>query len=140
MGKCHNSIEISAPIDEVWKAISNFHDMSWAPDVITSVDKVGKKGENEVGAKRVLNEAFHETLVKFDAANYTYSYSIDDGPGPVASDAVNNYVGMVKLSDNNGLCLVEWSSSFESENEDEVSEFCNPIYQALLSALKDKFS
>ena len=140
MGKCHNSVEINAPIDDIWKALSNFHDMSWAPDVITSVTKVGDKGENEVGAKRILNEAFHETLIKFDPNNHTYSYSIDDGPGPVASDAVSNYVGVVKLSEKNGSCLVEWSSSFDSANEDEVSDFCNPIYQALLAALKDKFS
>ncbi|WP_370279967.1 SRPBCC family protein [Pontibacterium sp.] len=140
MGKCYNSVEISAPIDDIWIAISNFHDMSWAPDVITSVTKVGDKGENEIGAKRILNDAFHETLIKFDSGKYTYSYSIDDGPGPVASDAVSNYIGVVKLSDKNGVCLVEWSSSFDSANEDEVSEFCNPIYQALLSALKDKFS
>lgn len=140
MGKCYNSVEISAPIEDVWKAVSNFHDMSWAPDVITSVTKVGEKGKNEVGAKRILNDAFHETLIKFDPSNHTYSYSIDDGPGPVASDAVSNYIGVVKLSDKSGVCLVEWSSSFDSANEDEVSEFCNPIYQALLAALKDTFS
>jgi len=28
---------------------------------------------------------------------------------------------------------------FNSENNDEVSEFCNPIYQALLKALKETY-
>ena len=59
------------------------------------------------------------------------------GPGPVAKDAISNYIGVVKLSDSNGGTLVEWSSSFESDNAEEVTAFCDPIYQALLSALKE---
>lgn len=140
MGKCYNTVEITTSIDEVWNTISNFHDMSWAPGVITSVEKIGGKNADEVGAKRILNEAFHETLTEFNPEGYTFSYSIDDGPGPLASDAVSNYIGVVKLSENNGVCLVEWSSTYESANDDEVSEFCNPVYQALLGALKETLS
>ena len=140
MGKCYNTIEINASIQDVWQTISNFHDMSWAKGVITSLDKVGNKSALEIGAKRILNEAFHETLVTLDHEKYTFSYTIDDGPGPVACNAVNNYIGKVTLSEKNGLCLVEWSSTFESANDDSVSDFCNPIYQALLGALKDTLS
>jgi len=137
MGQCYNVVEISSPVDEVWKTICDFHDMSWASGVITSLEKVGEKNGDEVGAKRVLNDAFHETLTEYNPSSYTFSYSIDDGPGPVASGAVRNYVGVVKLRENNGVCLVEWSSAFESTNEDDVIEFCNPIYQALLNAMKE---
>lgn len=140
MGKTYNTIEISSPIDVVWETISNFHDYSWAPGVATSLEKVGDKNGDEVGAKHILNEVFHETLTEFDPSNYTLSYSIDDGPGPLASDAVSNYVCVVKLSENDGVCLVEWGSTFDSANENEVSEFCNPIYQALLRALKETLS
>ena len=140
MGQCYNIVEISSSINEVWKTICDFHNLSWASGVITSLEKVGEKNGDEVGAKRVLNDAFHETLTEYDPSSYTFSYSIDDGPGPVSSDAVNNYVGVVKLSENNGVCLVEWSSTFESTNEEEVSEFCNPIYQALLNAMKETLS
>ena len=45
--------------------------MSWAPGVITLVTKVGDKNGNKVGAKRVLNDAFHETLTMIDADKYT---------------------------------------------------------------------
>ena len=32
---CYNSCVVSAPVDRVWTALRDFHDMSWAPQVIT---------------------------------------------------------------------------------------------------------
>ncbi len=140
MGNCYNKVEIEAPINKVWELVKDFHDMSWAPGVITSLEIVGDKKGNEVGAKRILNEAFHETLTKLDYENTTFSYSIDDGPGPVAEDAVKNYIGVVKLAETSNGTSMEWNSSFESANENDVVEFCNPIYRALMSALSETLS
>ena len=140
MGKCYNKIELEASVNKVWDTISNFDDISWAPDVVCSVEKVGDKPGDEVGAGRVLNGVFHETLTVLEPVNHTFSYSIDDGPGPVASDAVSDYIGTVKVTPSGNGCLVEWSSAFQSENENEVADFCNPIYTALLSSLKDTLS
>ena len=140
MGTCYNKIEINSPIMTVWETIKDFHDLSWAPDVITSLKTVGDKAGKEVGAKRLLNDAFPETLTSLDSENFTFEYSIDDGPGPVAKDAVNNYIGVVKMSELGGGTLMEWSSSFESDNSEDVTEFCDPIYQALLQALKQTLS
>ena len=120
--------------------ISDFHDMSWAPNVISNVIKVGDKNGSEIGAKRILNDAFHETLTGIDPENFTFSYSIDDGPGPVASDAVSDYTGVVKLTSTDAGCLAEWSSTFRSGNENEVAEFCNPIYMALLTEMQKTLS
>ncbi|MDX1757811.1 MAG: SRPBCC family protein [Marinobacter sp.] len=140
MGRCYNTIDIDAPVDVVWNRLRNFHDMSWAEGVITDVKAVGDKGGLDIGAKRILNDAFHETLVTMDPAHYTFSYSIDDGPGPVAKDAVERYIGTVKLSPSGEGTRVEWSSEFTSAADDEVAEFCNPIYSALLDALKKSFA
>jgi carbon monoxide dehydrogenase subunit G len=140
MGKCYQKIEIEAPINKVWDTISDFHDLSWAPNVVTSVAKIGDKNGNEIGAGRILNDVFHETLTALDSQNFTFSYSIDDGPGPVASDAVNDYIGTVKLTESGSGCLVEWSSVFQSQNENEVGDLCNPIYMALLNSLKETLS
>lgn len=140
MGKCYNKIEIKAPVNKVWETIRDFHDLSWAPDVVSSVGKVGDKNGNEIGARRILNDVFHETLTELDAASLSFSYRIDDGPGPVASDAVSNYIGRVKLTASDTGCLVEWSSTFQSENESEVADFCNPIYMALLNSLNETLS
>jgi len=136
LGNCNNKINIEQSIDTVWATIKDFHDMLWASDVITSVVKVGGKTGYEVGAKRILNDAFHETLIEIDPYNYTFSYSIDDGPGPVSSSVVEKYVGVVKLSKYGSGTLVEWNSVFTSENDNEVVEFCTPIYSACLHSLK----
>jgi hypothetical protein len=140
MGKCYNKIEIKAPVTKVWETIRDFHDLSWAPDVVSSVGKVGDKHGNEIGARRILNDVFHETLTELDAGSFSFAYSIDDGPGPVASDAVSNYIGRVKLTASDTGCLVEWSSTFQSGNENEVADFCNPIYMALLNSLNETLS
>ncbi len=141
MPTTHQTKDIDAPISEVWAKINNFHDLSWAPNVITKVEKVGGRDGGEVGAKRILNNAFHETLVEIDHDKHMLKYSIDDGPSPVSKEDVSNYYGVVKLSpasDGNGT-HVEWSSSWESNVEDAV-EFCHGIYVALLNELAESFT
>ncbi len=73
MGDLSNTIEIKAPVPKVWETIRDFHDMSWAPGVITDVKKVGNKNGSEIGAQRILNDAFHETLIKLDSKGHTFS-------------------------------------------------------------------
>jgi hypothetical protein len=138
---CYHSAVLNASIDEVWNTISNFHDMSWAQGVITSLTPVGNLDGTEVGAKRILNDVFHETLLYVDEEGYSITYSIDDGPGVVSKAAVSNYVGMVKLHPITvgGQTCIEWASDYDSKNPGAVAEFCNPIYNALLVALKSHF-
>ena len=141
MGKCYNSVTISAPSDQVWSAIKDFHEMSWATGVITSVEKDGQIAGDTPGAMRILNGAFHETLISIDEEGKTFSYSIDDGPEPLSEDAVRSYVGTVKVYpvtiDN--TTFVEWQSAYDSADDRAVGDFCNPIYEALLSAMKGYF-
>lgn len=140
MPSTYQSIVADAPIAEVWAKINNFHDLSWAPNVITNVKKIGNINGREAGAKRILNDVFHETLVEVVDDEYKMKYSIDDGPSPVSRDEVSNYFGVVKLSPatNANGTLVEWSSSWESDVED-AAEFCNGIYVALLGELAESF-
>jgi hypothetical protein len=56
VGRTYQSIVINAPVERVWRAIRNFHDLGWAPNVVTSVDVVGNKKGTAVGAGRVLNQ------------------------------------------------------------------------------------
>ncbi|MDA1086443.1 MAG: SRPBCC family protein [Verrucomicrobia bacterium] len=138
MGRCYNSVTVNATSDQVWDAIKDFHDMSWASGVITKLEKVGESDGSTPGAKRILNDAFHETLLSVDGEQKLFTYSIDDGPEPVSKDSVQSYVGTVKVypvTDEN-TAFVEWQSNYESPDDQAVGEFCNPIYHALLSALK----
>ena len=136
MGETYQSIVINAPVENVWESISDFHDLGWAPNVIASVDVVGTAAGREVGAGRVLNGAFKETLLSVDNEQRLLTYSIDEGPGPLAED-MRNYIGKVSVrsSDDGAGTFVEWTSSWE-ENDEAVHDFCHPIYLALLDDMK----
>lgn len=139
---CYNSIVIKAPAEEVWKVLKDFHDLAWSKNVVSKVDIVGDKAGHEVGAKRILNDAFHETLLSVKNKKKSFTYSIDDGPGPVSKDNVEGYVGKVKVfpvsADNTSF--VVWSSKWKSEKEEGAADFCNPIYHAILQDLNSHFS
>ena len=136
MPKCYQTRVIEAPIEKVWEAIQNFHDLSWAPNVIGSVEKVGDIVGTEVGAKRILNDAFHETLLSVCEKSHTFSYSIDEGVSPVSSKEVSNYVGNVKLFPVtlSNETFIEWESSWDAKTP-EAEEFCHTIYVSLMNDL-----
>ncbi len=138
MGSCYNSIVVDVPREKVWETIKDFHDLSWADPVITKLEIVGDKTGSQIGAQRLLNDAFLEKLVSVDEEGFTFTYSIDDGPEPLGKDAGLNYVGTVRLLPvtDSSATFVEWTSSFQSDSDQAVSDFCNPVYVALLGALK----
>lgn len=140
MPETNQSRVVDAAPSEVWKKLRNFHDLSWAPSVISSVDKVGDTDGSTAGAKRILNKAFHETLVEIDEKGHSLRYSIDDGPSPVSRAEVSDYYGSIRLSPAQGGkgTLVEWTSRWESKSEDAVA-FCHGIYVALLEELANSF-
>ncbi len=138
MGSCYNSIVVDVPREKVWETIKDFHDLAWAEPVITKLEIVGDKTGSEIGAQRLLNDAFLETLVSVDEEGFAFTYSLDDGPDPLSRDAALNYVGTVRLLPvtASGATFVEWTSSYQSDSDQAVSDFCNPVYVALLDALK----
>lgn len=139
MPHCYQSIIVNAPIDKVWDTVKNFHDVSWAAGVIEKCEAIGAIPGTEIGAKRVLNGAFHETLLECNDAERRVRYSIDDGPAPVSAAEVSNYISSLHLLPVtlHDATFVEWGSSWESSSED-AAEFCHQIYVALLKALADK--
>ena len=138
---CYNSCIVDAPVARVWSALRDFHDMSWARGVIESLEHVGEAASDQIGAKRVLNGVFHETLHALNDADRELKYTIDDGPDAVSKDNVRGYVGVVRVLPvtEGDKTFVEWSSSWENSGGG-VAEFCNPIYHALLNALQNHFS
>ena len=75
MPKVYNSIIVPAPIDEVWSRIRDFHDFSWAPSLVTSCEKVGEGDGSTVGARRLLNGIFLDTLIAYSAIDRRMMYS-----------------------------------------------------------------
>lgn len=137
MGKTYQSIVVKASADKVWATLRNFHDLRWAPDVVSSVDVVGEEKGDQPGAKRVINGAFHETLHALDDDNRELSYSIDEGPSPVSPDEISNYKGHVRVypvTEGDGGSFVEWYSTWTG-NDEAAAEFCHKIYAGLLGQL-----
>ena len=58
---CYNATILNASPDTVWNALRDFHDLSWSNNVVEKVTPVGDASGTEVGARRILNDAFHET-------------------------------------------------------------------------------
>jgi len=139
MPQCYQSIVIAAPIEQVWDTVKNFHDFSWAAGVIDSCEAVGSIGGSEIGAQRILNGLFHEILLECSAAAHHIRYSIDEGPSPVSSKEVKNYVGTLQLRPVTlgNATFVEWHSTWEAQSE-EARDFCHQIYVALLRALAQR--
>ena len=137
MGSTYQSIVINLAPQQVWDAIRDFHDLSWCPNVITSLETVGEASGGQIGAGRVLNGVFHETLQEVDDAGHTFSYSIDEAPSPISSAEISDYVGRVtvKASPDGAGSMVEWSSSWKN-NDEAGYECCHPIYMAFLADMK----
>nr|WP_172684970.1 SRPBCC family protein [Comamonas testosteroni] len=133
---CYNSIVINAPVSRVWQTLRDFHELSWAKGVIESVVRVGNRAGDQVGAQRVLNGVFHETLRSLDELKRELSYTIDDGPDVMAKDRVSGYVGRIRVFPvtQGDKTFVEWTSSWQRADGD-VEAFCDPIYKALLGTL-----
>ncbi len=141
MGRTYQSITVGAPAERVWSTLRNFHDLAWAAQVITECRPVGTRAADQVGAKRVLNDAFHETLVGIDERDRSITYSIEDGPSPVSRVEVSDYIGVVRvrpITEDNGRSFVEWSSTWQG-NDKAAAEFCHNIYAQLLRALRKHF-
>lgn len=134
---CYNSCVVNAPVERVWATVRNFHDLSWARGVVQSVDRVGATAGDQIGARRVINGVFHETLLALNDSDRELKYSIDDGPDAVSKANVTGYVGEVRVIPVTAgdATFVAWSSSWQ-DSKGGVKEFCDPIYKALLDALK----
>jgi len=138
---CCNSTVVNASVEKVWARLRDFHDLSWCPNVVTNVAKGNDLPGTQVGAKRVLNDAFHETLLGLDDIDHVIRYRIDDGPEAVSKEKVSGYIGELRVfpvTDANAT-FVLWTSRWES-SAGGVAEFCNPIYHALLADLKAAFA
>ena len=141
MGSTYQSIVVDAPVADVWAAIRDFHDMSWAPNVIEKLTVVGDHTGDQVGARRRLNDAFEETLLGLNDLERTVHYRIDDGPSPVSKDDVENYIGTIRVHSvtEGNRSFVEWSSHWDAK-DDAASAFCHGIYVALLTDLQTTFA
>lgn len=137
MGGCLNTITIDAPVQQVWARIADFHDLSWT-GLGESLERLGSTPGDQVGARRLIEGEFEETLLARDEATRTIEYRLDRGPGPLAPPALRGYVGRLRLTPitATGGTFVEWSTRFEVGDEAGVAAMCDPFYRSALQGLR----
>jgi hypothetical protein len=143
MPRVYNSIIVPAPIEQVWSRINDFHDFSWAPSLIASCEKVGGGGGSSVGAQRLLNGVFLDTLVAYSMIERRMMYSMDEGPSPVSSREIRGYVGDLHLLPVTAASatFAEWTGTWDTwEGGGEAAvPYMNDVYRSLLLDLAASF-
>lgn len=124
--------EIDAPREIVWDLVSDFGGVK---RISPEVESCVLDGQG-VGAVRTINTqgiVIKERLESLDGKNYTFSYSIVEGPIPFT-----NYLAHVELSPDGNRTKVNWSGSFEPAGvpEDTLKQLVETIYRNLIGGIK----
>jgi mxaD protein len=144
--KVEKTVDIDAPVDEVWDAIKDFDSLHiWHPAFAS--DEIIKGENNKPHAVRKLTvkdgPSFTEELLEFDPANHTYSYRIIESPLPV-----RDYVSRITVtaSAKGGGSRVLWSGTFkrkstsdtppENENDAAATNLITGVYESGLANLR----
>ena len=137
MGTTYNSTVVDAPIEKVWATVRNFYDLAWTQMNLT-VKAVNDLKPDQIGASRIINDVFHETLTDLNDFERSFAYHMTDGPDAVAKDKVKSFYGKLQLfaiTDEDKTYAL-WTTTYDAPDNSAVGEFVNPIYQAALKGLK----
>lgn len=140
MQKAFVSTVINAPIERVWRVVSDFNGLpSWMPGMKESVIEPGKNAA-EIGAVRKLSmagtkEVLRERLEAFSPAEFLITYSVLEGPLPVKN--IRTSLRLRPITDIYGT-LAEWSTEFETEKgkDEEGEQFMSRVFTAGFRSLK----
>src|SRR6266849_8467730 len=140
MPKVHVSTVINAPIERVWRVVSDFNGLpSWMPGMKDSAIEDSKPAA-EVGAVRRMSMAgtsdkLRERLEVFSPQDYQITYSVLEGSLPMKK--IVTTMRLRPITDTYGT-LGEWSSQFETEpgKEEEGVQFLSRVFGAGFRALK----
>lgn len=125
------SVRLPAPVADVWKRIGGFNALpDWNP--------VFEKSElAEGGSIRRLTVpglgVIEERLEGSDEKTHTYSYTITDGPLPVA-----DYHSTLRVREEGDGAVVEWEANFEPKgvSADEIGKTIQGVFQTGMDNLK----
>jgi hypothetical protein len=138
MAKVSLSTTLPVPASTVWDAIGGFNSLAkWHPAVAKSEET--KEGTATV-RRLTLNGggSIVERLEGKDDRQRTYTYSILEGPLPVAG-----YTATLHVEENKDgkSCTVQWSSAFEpaGASEPEAVKVIRGIYEAGFENLRRMF-
>ena len=133
------STVINAPIDRVWKSVSDFNGLpAWMPGILESSIE-DDADPSKIGAVRRMKMAdgteAREELVERSDEDRRISYVVLQAPIPVKN--VRNTMQLRPITDLHGT-LAEWVSEFETEKggEDAGAEFLRRVFSSGYRGLK----
>lgn len=128
--------EITAPIDDVWKVVSDFGGFIGAQGLPAEVEGQG------VGAVRKVtlgSAVIIERLEGIDEENRSTSYSIVEGPLPATG-----YLATIRLEPaGEAATRIHWSSTFEPSggmSDADVAEIIANVHRGGIKGLQRHFA
>lgn len=135
--EAHYSKVTAAAPERAWSTIGGFCGIaSWHPAIVAC-----EESTKDGAAYRTLTLAdgakLVEKLVERDDAARSYTYTIEEGPLPVAG-----YRSTIKVLPSESGSILDWSGTFDAKgvSESEAVEIVTGIYQGGLDALADRLS
>jgi hypothetical protein len=135
--EAHYSKETAAAPELAWSTIGGFCAIaSWHPAIATCEEQT-KDGATYRTLTLADGAKLVEKLVERDEAARSYTYTIEEGPLPVAG-----YRSTIKVVPSANGSTLDWSGTFDAKgvSDSEAVEIITGIYQAGLDALADKLS
>lgn len=127
--------EIPAPLDDVWKVVSDFGGFVEAQGLPVEVEGSG------IGSVRKITfgeAVIIERLEDIDESAHSTSYSIVEGPLPVTG-----YLSSIRLeAAGDSATRVDWSSTFEPAggmSDSDASEIIAGVYRSGIKGLRRHF-
>jgi Polyketide cyclase / dehydrase and lipid transport len=137
MTQVHETGELGAGVDEVWKLVSDFGGMLEAFGI-----PVQLSGPEGIGQERTIamgpGDPTVERLEEVDNDAHRLKYSIQSGPLPV-----ENYLSTMQLTAiDGGRTQLDWSSTFEPGgglSEADAIAIVSGIYTGGIAGLQARF-
>lgn len=123
---------VNATAAAVWELVRDFGDVSRWSAGITSCELDGE-GVGAVRTIKLGGMVIRERLEAFDEAARSFSYSIVDGPLPLAG-----YLSTFVVADAEGGAQITWSSGFEPAGmaEADATALVEGIYRQGIAGIR----
>lgn len=132
----HETLSLNVPASDVWAVIGKFGALAdWHPAVVTC--NTSEEGGSQLRTVTISGGGtLIERLDAQDEAGMSTTYSIVDGPLPVA-----NYQAILKVVPDGDGCTIDWSGRFDASgvDDDKAIAIVRGVYTSGLGALKERF-
>jgi len=128
-------LSLTAGAEEVWDFVGDFGDLGWHP-AAKATDLEDRDGIVHRAITLPDDAVLVERLEDMDDSGKSYSYSIVEGPLPVA-----DYRSTLLVTPLDDGCEVLWRSDFNAAGvgDSSAKEVVAGIYEAGFAALSEKF-